>query len=101
VQGERSSRCYACRTPRALALDLDAPSTSRLIPKNAPPSLQAKLAAEVGATYHTSTPWAILFGVAAAAVCAITVIRLVDLVLVDHNGAWRPSLSSTRGQAVA
>jgi hypothetical protein len=59
------------------------------------------LAAEVGATYHTSTPWAILFGVAVVVVCAITVIRLVDLVLVDHNGAWRPSLSSTRGQAVA
>jgi hypothetical protein len=86
INQERSSRCYSCRTPRALALDLDAPSTSRLIPKNAPPSLQAKVAAEVGATYHTSLPWAIVFGVVVAVVSAITVVRLVDLLLIDRNG---------------
>jgi hypothetical protein len=85
INQDRSSRCYSCRTPRALALDLDAPSTSRLIPKNAPPKLQAKVAAEVGVKYHTSAPWAILFGVAVAVVSAITLVRLVELLLVDHN----------------
>jgi hypothetical protein len=86
INQERSTRCYSCRTPRALALDLDAPSTSRLIPKNAPPGVQAKVAAEAGATYHTSMPLAIAFGVVVAVVSAITIVRLVDLLLVDPNG---------------
>ena len=60
-------------------MDPSALETPRILPRDAAPALQAKVAIEAGARYASSTPWAIFVVVAIAVVSALTVIRVVQI----------------------
>ncbi len=74
-------------------------STPRILPRDAAPALQAKVAVEAGATYSSSTPWAIFVVVAIAAVCALTVVRVAQIGTELLNLAPITSLEDLQTQA--
>jgi hypothetical protein len=83
VNPDRSSRCYSCRTPRALALDPKAISSAPPIARDAAPEVQAQIAAETGAQYRSSAPFALIVRVTIILISALTLFRLVELAIVE------------------
>lgn len=81
INDRRSSRCYSCRAPRALAVDAAAATASSApISDRARPDEQAKIAREGGATYRSSALLAIFVELAIVVVTALHVARLGPLI---------------------
>jgi hypothetical protein len=73
VNRESASRCYSCRTPRALALNPDAREENRPRPiSDAPPAERAKTARTLGAIYRSTAPLATIAQIMVLIVTAIT-----------------------------
>jgi len=82
VNRESATRCYSCRTPRALALDPEAREDSRpRFTAQTPPRELAATARGLGATYGSSSPLAVLAQVAILVVTAVTLARAVLVVV--------------------
>ena len=78
VNRDGASRCYSCRTPRARAVDpraLDQPHERETA--DTPPAVKARSARELGASYSSSAPFAVVAQVAVLVVTAITLARTV------------------------
>jgi uncharacterized protein DUF4328 len=81
VNRESATRCYSCRTPRALALNPEArDATPQRLPAEAVPKAQATAARALGATYRDTGTFAALAQVAVLIVTAITLARVVLLI---------------------
>ena len=78
VNRESATRCYSCRTPRALALNPDARDPRpQPLPAEAVPAAQATVARNLGATYRSSATFAAMAQVAVLLVTAITLAKVV------------------------
>ncbi|MBI3750139.1 MAG: DUF4328 domain-containing protein [Chloroflexi bacterium] len=73
-----ASRCYSCRSPRAMAVDPRA-TEQRREPQTAdtPPAVKAKTARELGSRYRSSAGFAVVAQVAVLVITAITLARTV------------------------
>lgn len=78
VNRDGASRCYSCRTPRAMAVDPRAVEQRReRQTADTPPAVKAKTARELGATYRSSASFAVAAQVTVLVVTAITLARTV------------------------
>ena len=77
-----ASRCYSCRTPRAMAVDPEATEQRReRQTADTPPAVKAKTARELGARYRSSASLAVVAELAVLVVTAVTLARTVLVVL--------------------
>jgi hypothetical protein len=78
VNRDGANRCYSCRSPRADALDpraIDTPHERQTA--DAPPAVKAKTARELGSSYRSAAPLAVIAQFAVLGVTAITLARTV------------------------
>jgi len=85
VNRDGDSRCYSCRTPRALALDPDSREPARPQTTGVTAAQQATTASSLGARYRDAGALAALAQVAVLIVTAITLARTVLTILAIKN----------------
>jgi hypothetical protein len=101
---DADSRCYSCRTPRALALDPEGrePARRNTDTTTVTPAAQALTAKSLGARYAVSGTLAVIAQIAVLAVTAITLARAVLTILAIQSveGLGPESTIDTIGAAV-
>jgi hypothetical protein len=80
INQQRWSRCYACRAPRALAVDPGSAAAPIPVTDRTPPERLAEIARGAGAKYRRSRLWATIAESAIVAVTALQIVRLVAFV---------------------
>ena len=87
VNREGDTRCYSCRTPKALALNPDAREPTRRPADEvvASPAVQATTARSLGARYRSSSGLAVLTQAAVLLVTATTLARAVLTIIAIRN----------------
>jgi len=81
INADASTRCYSCRTPRVLALDLESRDAPRRQTTVDTPETRAAVARGAGAGYHTSAPFAVAAQLLIFVVTAISLARVTLVVL--------------------
>jgi hypothetical protein len=85
VNRDGDSRCYSCRTPRALALSPDSREPARPGSIEVTPGQQSMTARSLGARYRDSDGLALLVQAAVLVVTAITLARTVMTILITRS----------------
>jgi hypothetical protein len=85
VNREADSRCYSCRTPRAMALDPEARDTTYRDPAASQPVARAAEARGLGARFASSEALAVVAQVAVLLVTAVTLARAVLTIVFLRN----------------